>query len=136
MRAGRTAARGAGRTAARGAGRTAAVTAAVGSALVAAVVSCALAAGCATTTKSVVRADAQLAIACNVPDARVYVDDVFRGHAIELAHGALLVPSGARRVEVRADGWFTAYRDVSVPHAGHAYVDIDLRRVPDTEPAE
>ena len=83
-----------------------------------------------------VRADAQLAIACNVPEARVYVDDVFRGRAIELAHGALLVPSGARRVEVRADGWFTAYRDVVVPHAGRATVDLALRRVPETEPAE
>ena len=49
---------------------------------------------------------------------------------------ALLVPSGARRVEVRADGWFTAYRDVAVPHAGRATVDVALRRVPETEPAE
>jgi hypothetical protein len=113
------------------------MSAALAAARAAVLVSCALFAGCATTgAKPVVRADAQLAVACNVPDARVYVDDVFRGRAIELAHGALLVPSGARRVEVRADGWFTAYRDVSVPHAGHAYVEVDLRRVPDTEPAE
>ncbi len=94
-----------------------------------------MSAACAPTAR-VVRADAQLAIACNVPEARVYVDDVFRGRAIELAHGALLVPSGARRVEVRADGWFTAYRDVVVPHAGRATVDLALRRVPETEPAE
>jgi hypothetical protein len=91
---------------------------------------------CAPTAKSVVRADGQLKVACNVPDARVYVDDVFRGRAIELAAGALLVPSGARRVEVRADGWFTAYRDVVVPHAGRAAVDVALRKVPETEPAE
>jgi hypothetical protein len=91
---------------------------------------------CASTSKSVVRADGQLAVACNVPDARVYVDDVFRGRAIELSAGALLVPSGARRVEVRADGWFTAYRDVVVPHAGRAAVDVALRKVPETEPAE
>jgi hypothetical protein len=93
-------------------------------------------AACAPTAKSVVRADAQLAIACNVPEARVYVDDVFRGRAAELAVGALLVPSGARRVEVRADGWFTAYRDVVVPHAGRSRVEVALRRVPDTEPGE
>jgi len=93
-------------------------------------------AACAPTAKSVVRADAQLAIACNVPDARVYVDDVFRGRAAELEHGVMLVPSGARRVEVRADGWFTAYRDVTVPHAGRAGVDVPLQRVPETEPQE
>ncbi len=86
--------------------------------------------------RHVVRADGQLAIACNVPEARVYVDDVFRGRAAELGGGALLVPSGPRRGEVRADGWFTAYKDVVVPHAGRAHVDVALRRVPETEPAE
>ena len=100
------------------------------------VVAAALFASACAPTKAVVRADGQLAVACNVPEARVYVDDVFRGRAAELAAGALLVPSGARRVEVRADGWFTAYRDVSVPHAGRATVDVELRRVPDTEPQE
>jgi hypothetical protein len=90
---------------------------------------------CAPTHKAV-KADAQLAVACNVPDARVYVDDVFRGRAAELRGHAVSVQSGPRRVEVRADGWFTAYRDVMVPHAGLANVDVALRRVPDTEPAE
>lgn len=93
-------------------------------------------AACAHTGKPAVRLDGQLAVRCNVPDARVYVDDVFRGRAAELAVGALMVPSGPRRVEVRADGWFTAYRDVAVPHAGRANVDVELRRVPETEPGE
>ena len=106
------------------------------SAVAAALAFCCLGAACAPTARSVVHADGQLAIACNVPEARVYVDEVFRGRAAELAGGALVVPSGARRVEVRADGWFAAYRDVVVPHAGRAGVDIALRRVPETEPAE
>lgn len=92
-------------------------------------------AACAPSSR-MVRPDAQLAIACNVPEARVYVDDLFRARAAELRGRALAVPSGARRVEVRADGWFTAYRDVVVPHAGRAAIDVALRRVPDTEPAE
>ena len=100
------------------------------------VVAAALFGAACAPTRTAVRADAQLAVACNVPEARVYVDDVFRGRAAELAIGSLLVPSGARRVEVRADGWFTAYRDVVVPHAGRARVDVALRRVPDTEPGE
>jgi hypothetical protein len=93
------------------------------------------AAACAPTS-AVVRTDAQLAVACDVPDARVYVDDVFRGRAVELRGRALAVPSGARRVEVRADGWFTAYRDVTVPPKGRASVDVPLRRVPETETGE
>src|SRR6185312_15566222 len=50
-----------------------------------------------------------------------------------LVGAAVLVPSGSRRVEVRADGWFTAYRDVVVPHDGRAAVDVALRPVPETE---
>jgi len=100
------------------------------------VVAAALFAAACAPTKAVVRADGQLQVTCNVPEARVYVDDVFRGRAAEVEHGVMLVPSGARRVEVRADGWFTAYRDVTVPHAGRARVDVALRRVPETEPAE
>jgi len=100
------------------------------------VVAAALLSAACAPTKAVVRADGQLQVTCNVPDARVYVDEVFRGRAAELEHGVLAVPSGNRRVEVRADGWFTAYRDVTVPHAGRAGVDVALRRVPETEPQE
>jgi hypothetical protein len=92
-------------------------------------------AACAPSNRAL-KLDAQLAVACNVSEARIYVDDVFRGRAVELRGRALGVPSGARRIEVRADGWFTAYRDVVVPHAGRAAVEVALRRVPDTEPAE
>lgn len=95
----------------------------------------ALLGGCAATRRTV-RADAQLVVDTNVPDARIYVDDAFRGRAAELHGRALLVPSGTRRVELRADGWFTAYRDVSVPHAGRATVAVPLRPVPPNEPGE
>lgn len=98
-------------------------------------VALALLGGCAATRPSL-RSDAQLVVTTNVPDARVYVDDTFRGRAAELRGQALLVPSGTRRVELRADGWFTAYRDVSVPHAGRATVAVPLRPVPPNEPGE
>ncbi|HXU72190.1 MAG TPA: hypothetical protein VN947_22830 [Polyangia bacterium] len=100
------------------------------------IVAAALFGAACAPTKSAVRTDGRLAIACNVPDARVYVDDVFRGRAAELVGAAVLVPSGSRRVEVRADGWFTAYRDVVVPHDGRAAVDVALRPVPETEHGE
>jgi hypothetical protein len=87
-------------------------------------------------TAGAVRTDAQLQVSCDVPEARVYVDEQFRGRASDLRGRAVGVVSGTRRVEVRADGWFTAYRDVPVAHKGRASVAIALQRVPDTEPAE
>jgi hypothetical protein len=91
--------------------------------------------GCATTTAQL-RPDARLTVACNVGDARVYLDDVFVGRAADLRGRAVLVRSGSRRLELRADGWFPAYRDVAVPHAGRADVAVELRPVPPNEPAE
>ncbi|HWE31631.1 MAG TPA: hypothetical protein VHB97_26705 [Polyangia bacterium] len=91
-------------------------------------------AGCATTGRA--RPDGQLAVACNVGDARVYLDEVFLGRAADLRGHVVNVRSGSRRVELRADGWFPAYRDVAVPHAGRADLRVDLRPVPPNEPSE
>lgn len=90
--------------------------------------------GCAPAGPSVRRSDASLTVACAVPGARVYLDDTFVGRASELSSRALRVPSGTRRVEVRADGYFTTYREVAVPPNGAARVEVPLRRVPDNEP--
>jgi hypothetical protein len=92
-------------------------------------------AACATTPAPARRrADAALTITCAVADARVYVDDQFAGRAAELADRALVVTSGTRRVEVRADGYFTVYRDVPVTSGARARLTVELRRVPDLEP--
>jgi hypothetical protein len=85
--------------------------------------------GCATTAKTVTTQSGALTVQCAVPEARVYVDDTFVGRA-----GSLKVAAGLRRVEVRADGWFTAYREVEVPARGAARLDVDLRKIPDGEP--
>jgi hypothetical protein len=91
--------------------------------------------GCGATA-TVLRPDAQLVVDCPVADARVYVDEVLAGRAADLRGRAVQVRAGARRVEVRADGYFTSYREVAVPHGGRATVAVELRRVPDNEPAE
>jgi hypothetical protein len=90
--------------------------------------------GCAPTGAVVKRPNAQLAIRCNVADARVYLDDAFVGRAGDLR--TLPVVAGARRVELRADGWFSAYRDVQVAAGARAELSVELRKVPDVEPAE
>jgi hypothetical protein len=91
--------------------------------------------GCAAGARAV-KPDAQLVVDASVPDARVYVDDVFAGRAAELHGHALWVRSGTRRVEIRADGYFTAYRDVPVAPGGRASVAVGLRAAPPNEPAE
>ncbi len=92
-------------------------------------------AGCAAGNRAL-KPDAQLVVDTAVPDARVYVDDVFAGRAAELQGRALLVRSGTRRVEVRADGYFTAYRDVAVPARGRATLRVPLRAAPANESAQ
>lgn len=49
---------------------------------------------------------------------------------------SLEVPAGAHRVELRAPGYFTAYRDVTVPPRalGEQRLDVALRPDPDAEP--
>jgi hypothetical protein len=94
---------------------------------------CLLLIACATESKSVrTRSDGALTVHCAVRDARIYVDDTFVARAGQ--DQPLRVPSGLRRIEVRADGWFTAYREVEIPARGAARIDVDLRKVPDGEP--
>jgi hypothetical protein len=92
--------------------------------------------GCAPARTAVRKADAALMVACAVRDARVYVDDVFVGRAAELGGRTLGVPSGTRRVEVRADGYFTAYRDVPVAKGARERLEVALRPVPVGERGE
>ncbi|HUS65534.1 MAG TPA: PEGA domain-containing protein [Kofleriaceae bacterium] len=92
--------------------------------------------GCATGGSAVRKADAALMVACPVRDARVYLDDQFVGRAGELGGRTLSVPSGTRRVEVRADGYFTAYRDVPVAKGARERLEVALRPVPVGERGE
>jgi hypothetical protein len=90
---------------------------------------------CASATRAL-KPDAQLVVVAAVPDARIYVDDIFAGRAAELHGHAILVHSGSRRVEVRADGYFTAYRDVTISPGARAAVTVALHAAPPNEPAE
>jgi hypothetical protein len=91
-------------------------------------------AGCAGATPNVRRPDATLTVVCPVGAARVYVDDAYVGRAAELAARPAPVVSGTVRVEVRADGWFTAYRELGVAPGARARLEVPLRHVPDGEP--
>jgi hypothetical protein len=106
-------------------------------------------AGCGTTAPQQRKPDASLQIdvrcaegdgsnrkvvACpGVAEARVYVDDQLIGRAAELEGHPVAVRAGSHRVEVRSDGWLTAYRDATVAHGGRTTVEVPLRRVPEGE---
>jgi hypothetical protein len=89
--------------------------------------------GCAGPSQSVRKTDAVLIVECDVPSASVYVDEAFAGRAAELGRGGLKVPHGTLRVEVRADGYFPAYREVPVQAGERAHVKLPLRAVPGGE---
>jgi hypothetical protein len=82
------------------------------------------------------KAEAVLTVDCAVDDARVYVDDRFVGRAADVRGHALGVQSGHHRVEVRGEGYFTAYRDAPVAKDGSARVEVPLRKVPEGESGE
>jgi hypothetical protein len=94
----------------------------------------ALLCGCAHTGAAVRPLNASVSIDCPVGDARVYINDRFCGRAAELARTAVPVAAGTLRVELRADGYFTAYRDLLVGSGAHERLHVDLRRVPTLEP--
>lgn len=89
--------------------------------------------GCAGPGQSLRKADAVLIVECDVASASVYVDETFAGRAAELGRSGLRVPHGTLRVEVRADGYYPAYRDVPVQTGERAHVKVPLRAIPSGE---
>ncbi len=81
--------------------------------------------GCATAPKPAPRAT--LRIACNVPDASVFVDDQFVGTAAAWAKGAAF-PAGFRRIEVRHPAHFSFFAEVT-PKEGQR-IDLEARLRP------
>lgn len=68
------------------------------------------------------------------PSATVLLDEqpvVARPGAVTLR---IAVRPGAHRLELRAPGHFTAYRDLDIASAGEVRIDLALRPDPDAEP--
>jgi hypothetical protein len=91
--------------------------------------------GCAGPSQSVKKTDATLLVDCEVASASVYVDDDFAGRAAEVGRVGVRVPHGMLRVEVRADGYFPAYREVTVERGQRARISVPLRAIPEGEPS-
>lgn len=64
-------------------------------------------------------------------DARVLLDDHDVGSGEMLHDRALRLRPGVRRVEVEADGYYGARREVTVTPQQRSTLTVDLRAVPD-----
>ncbi len=75
--------------------------------------------------------DATLGLRVHQAEAAVFVDDAI----VPVAPGGSRVKllSGVHRIEVRAPGCFTAYREISVPAGETREIDLPLRPDPDAE---
>lgn len=85
------------------------------------------AAGCATARPG---SPATLAVRCNVPDAAVFVDDVFVGRASEWAQVHRVRP-GFHRIELRDPSHYAHRTQVQLAPGGGAVVQAELRRLLD-----
>lgn len=68
-----------------------------------------------------------LNIACSDQGALVYVDGRLTGKAGDFVRQPLALRAGAHRLELRAEGKLTAYRDVSVHPAETTRLEVTLR---------
>ena len=71
-----------------------------------------------------------LLIRCEPSDALVYVDDHLEGNASRLAEQALAVPEGVHRVEIRKDGFFPHFAEVTVVRGVRQQIEVTLRKEP------
>ena len=68
-----------------------------------------------------------LQVDANVPDATIWIDDVLIGKVTEWAHDGRHIRAGFHRVEIRAPGYYSVYREVEQVDGGHAAVNATLR---------
>ncbi len=87
-------------------------------------------AGCGAP--AVRRTEATLAVTCDA-DAALYVDDEAAGRAADSQAHPVGLRAGFHRVELRADGKLTAYREVTLARGEHRKLSVELR--PDLDQA-
>ena len=86
--------------------------------------------GCPTGTPRHLPRLGELALTCQPEDALVYVDDRYQGSVLALRQAPLSLPEGAHRLEVRRDGYFTHYAEVTVVHGVRQRLQVQLRKEP------
>jgi PEGA domain len=72
---------------------------------------------------------ASVTVRCNVPEAAVLIDDVLVGRAADLAPPGRSVRPGFHRIEIREEGYFSHYAEITLPEGGHSLVTAELHAV-------
>jgi hypothetical protein len=71
-----------------------------------------------------------LLVHCEPADAAVYVDDRFQGSASSLRSQPLTLAEGFHRVEIRKDGYFPHFAEVTIAKGVRQRLDVELRKEP------
>ncbi len=67
---------------------------------------------------------------CEPPDALIYVDDQYQGSAAALASRPLMLPEGMHRIEIRRDGYFPHFVELTASKGVQQRLDVKLRKEP------
>jgi hypothetical protein len=86
--------------------------------------------GCRTGGPVAPRPLGGLLVRCEPADALVYVDDHLEGNASRLAQQPLALPEGFHRVEIRKDGFFPHFAEVTVVKGVRQTIEVTLRKEP------
>jgi len=91
-----------------------------------------LGSGCGPTTPSPKdpRILQGILIVCDPDDALIYVDDKYMGSVKGLDRRPLPVPAGAHRLEIRKDGYFAHFAEVTVAKGVRQRLKVKLRKEP------
>lgn len=71
-----------------------------------------------------------LVVACEPGDASVYVDDRFQGSVASLKTAPLSLTEGVHRIEIRREGYFSHYSEVTVSKGVRQSLEVRLRKEP------
>ena len=94
-----------------------------------------LVAACGPPSKGVAaspkpRINRGLTITCMPDSADVYVNDKYMGNVAGLRSRPLALPAGTHRIELRLEGYFSHFAEVTVARGVQQKLDVTLRKEP------
>ena len=89
-------------------------------------------AGCQTTSQGDLQARplGGLMIVCEPGDAGVYIDDQYMGQVSALSRRPLRLPAGPHRIEIRRDGFFSHFAEITIDEGVRQKLAVKLRKEP------
>jgi hypothetical protein len=68
-----------------------------------------------------------LQVDSNVPDSTIWVDDILVGTVAAWAREGRHLRAGFHRVEIRAPGTYSIFKEIDQPDGGHVTIEATLR---------